>query len=312
MEAVIAHTAMGRAHRSAVRGVSPARPGRTDDDDNPFEFALARETKEFDAVFRLVHDQYVARGYMDPQPSGRRLSLHNAVPSTKVFIASCASRVVGTITLIEDSRIGLPMDDIYREELAGFRGRGRRIAEVSALAIDDEYRASGTSILIRLVRLAVLYATEIGQLDDLCFAVNPRHVDFYCKLIPSVRQLGALKEYQRVNGAPAVALHSDLDLVRAFARAVRSGCQGLGQVPEFFFGGSEFLRIVARLQRECSRSTLTLKQFRRLFGGHEVLMKATSEHRGFVQSIYPGVDLEALIAESLFGRKAPLFAMAPA
>jgi len=87
------------------------------------DFGLATDRHALEQAFRLQHDQYVAHGYMDAHPSGWRLSLHNALSATRVFVARCGGRVVGTMTLIADSPLGLPMDEIYTDELRGSSGR---------------------------------------------------------------------------------------------------------------------------------------------------------------------------------------------
>src|SRR5215475_6932109 len=74
-------------------------------------FGLAVTASEFDGAFRLLHDQYLWRGYMAAASSGRRLSLHNLLPSTKVFVARSGDAVVATVTVVEDSRLGLPIDE---------------------------------------------------------------------------------------------------------------------------------------------------------------------------------------------------------
>lgn len=116
------------------------------------DFGLAVTFGDFDAAFRLLHDRYVWRGYLTPEPSGRRLGLHNALPGTKLLVAKAEDRVVGTLTVVEDSCLGLAMDEAFGEELGRLRERGRRLAEASSLAVDRGYRASGIAILVRLLR----------------------------------------------------------------------------------------------------------------------------------------------------------------
>lgn len=269
--------------RSVSRG---ARSKRRPVSRNRLHFGLARDTGSFDGSFRLVHDQYVWRKYMVAHPSGRRLSLHHALPSTKIFVAKAGSEVVGTLTLVQDSSIGLPMDEVYREELSHLRDRGRRLGEVSALAMDPGYRNAGVGILMRLVRIMLIHVAEVSPLDDLCIAVNPRHADFYLRAFRSSSRLGDLKEYQRVNGAPAVGLHLDLDFIRSQIRAVHMGDPGPGELYTFFFGPGKFQRILTRLQRELPRSTFSPQQFRHFFSTHDALTKATAKERALVQSLY--------------------------
>src|SRR5215475_11839692 len=100
-----------RPHRGRHRWTDDGKVGR-------FRFGLACETGVLDEAFRLVHDQYVWRGFMTaPHPSGRRVNLRHALPSTRVFVASDGVRVVGTASLIPDSPLGLPMDEVFADQV---------------------------------------------------------------------------------------------------------------------------------------------------------------------------------------------------
>ena len=108
------------------------------------DFGLATTIADFEGAFRLAHDRYVWRRYMPPQPSGRRLGVHHVLPSTKVVVAKAEGRVVGTITVVEDSCLGLPMDEAFGGELGLLRERVRRLAEGASLAA-GRWTASPTS-----------------------------------------------------------------------------------------------------------------------------------------------------------------------
>ena len=164
-----------------AEGISPPTPRRSrlkatwfqnDQIADGLDFGLATDRRTLEQVFRLQHDQYVAQGYMDPHPSNWRLSIHNALPATRVFVARSKDRVVATMTLIADSPVGLPIDEIYSDELRTLRDAGRDLAEVSGLAVHPDYQPSGVAILLRLIRMLVVYAAQVGS--DLCIAVNPR------------------------------------------------------------------------------------------------------------------------------------------
>ncbi len=228
------------------------------------EFDLARDVETFDGAFRLIHDQYVSRGYMAPRPSGRRLNLHNALPTTKVFVATVAARVVGTVTLVEDSSLGLPMDEIYASELERFRRARRCLGEVSGLATDPGWRSLGLAILVRLMRMLVVYAAKVAGLDSLCIAVNPRHVGFYRRCL-RFRQFGELKSFAKVNGAPAVALSLDLVGVRALIDRARDGSGAGDGLVDFFCGAESYRRVMERLCLHLAGARLTAEQFSRLF-----------------------------------------------
>ena len=181
------------------------------------DFGLATETRDFDGAFRLLHDNYVRDGHMTPHPTGRRVSVFNALPSARVFVAREGDRVVGTVALFPDTPIGLPMDQVYREELAGIRARGVRLGEAGTLTVHRDYRASGAAILARLFRLLSLYAAEIARLDELVMVVAPHHRRFYETCFP-IRQFGSLRPYPRINGTRVIGLAGDVGRTRALIR----------------------------------------------------------------------------------------------
>src|SRR5262249_32852519 len=161
-------------------------------------------------------------------------SLHNLLPSTKVFVARSADAVVATVTVVEDSPLGLPIDEAIGAELGRLRERGRRVSEVGALAVDAGHRASGVPILVRLYRVALLYAAAVARLDDLAFVVRPRHRAFYRTLFP-LREFSETREYRRLEGAQVIGLRLDLALARALIRVERAGYSAT-PLRHFFFG----------------------------------------------------------------------------
>jgi hypothetical protein len=230
------------------------------------DFGLATETRDFDGAFRLLHDNYVRDGHMTPHPAGRRVSVFNAVPSTRVFVAREGDRVVATVALVPDSPIGLPMDQVYGEELSASRARGLRLAEAGTLSVDAGYRASGAAILARLFRLLCLYAAEVARLDHLVMVVAPHHRRFYETCFP-IRQFGSLRPYPRINGTRVIGLAGDLARTRALLRDADAG-RALGSFQDFFFAPRECRPALVRLHRDRARAVLTPAQVAHFFAGH--------------------------------------------
>jgi hypothetical protein len=243
------------------------------------DVGLVVSTTERDACFRLVHEQYVGRGYAECDPSGRRLLLHHALPTTTMFRVTTAAGVVATVSLVPDSVLGLPMDALYAAELRPVRAAGRRVAEVSALAAAP---GTGPVTMAQLMSWLVLYAEGLGRVDDLCVTVHPRHVRFYERL--GFLRLGSVKPYAAVNGAPAVALRLDLRVALATADERRAAARR-------FLVGPDRARALARLRAEQPRSRLTTCEFMRFFAGQPVLEKASPARRAVVQTFYSDVRL---------------------
>ena len=88
---------------------------------------------EIQQALKLVHDSYVELNYMDPKESELRFSKFHALPTTVILVAKFDDVVVGTISIIPDSSLGLPVDTTW--DLGKYRRKGKLIAEISSLAI---------------------------------------------------------------------------------------------------------------------------------------------------------------------------------
>jgi hypothetical protein len=256
------------------------------------EYGLATDQNTLEQAFRLVHDQYVVRGYMAPCASGWRLNLQNALPTTRVFVARIGRRVIATVTLIPDSPLGLPMSEIYDEELQALREAGRELGEVSGLAVDPEYKRAGIAILLRLVRMMVIYSAKVARLSDLCIAVNPHHAMLYRNVF-HFQDVGPVKPYQKVNGAPAVALRLNLDVARAMIRELKEGHPQVGAVYGFMFGDEICRAVVAKLTAELERATFSREHFEYFFRRHFALLEATPADREYILSLHAVCPLPA-------------------
>jgi hypothetical protein len=137
---------------------------------------LAETPREALAAARVVHDAYAGRGISNAHPSGIRIAPHALLPSTQTFIAIVDGKVVGTMSLIGDSPLGLPIERIYRPEVAAMRKQGSTIAEVGALAILPGFRKRG--IVCLLNRLMFEVARDMG-VDKLVAAVHPIVQEIY-------------------------------------------------------------------------------------------------------------------------------------
>lgn len=172
-------------------------------------FKIAETREELEACFRLLHDAYVRHGYMEPHPSGMRVTIYNALPTTTTLCALFDNKVVGTLSLIRESAIGLPLQRIF--DLTSVRAKRGNIAEVSGLAIHPAFQQQGGLILMPLMKCLYEYCTSFFDTRHLVIAVNPRHIETYESLF-FFRRLSAnvVPSYDFVNGAPAVGATLDL------------------------------------------------------------------------------------------------------
>ena len=181
-------------------------------DDAPSEklvLKIAETQEELEACFRLLHNAYVDSGFMTPDPSGMRVTIYHALPTTTTLCAKFDGKVIGTISLIRESAIGFPLQRIF--DLSSVRAKEGQIAEVSALAVHPRFRRTGGSILFPLMKFMYEYCTTFFDTRHLVIAVNPRHIEMYESLL-FFRRLSAhvVDNYDFVNGAPAVGATLDL------------------------------------------------------------------------------------------------------
>jgi len=173
----------------------------------------AASRRELEEAFRLIYSSYLRRGYMEPDPSRIRLSLFNALPSTATFVGVLEDRVIATVSLVPDSELGLPMDEVYAPELGKLRAQGRRLSEVTMLA-DRRLEVQRTlPMLLALMKLVFDYASLVVKADDLCIAVNPRHEEFYRRFL-LFDDLDGLRTYPSVRNNPAVGLRLEVSQAR--------------------------------------------------------------------------------------------------
>jgi len=170
---------------------------------------IADTREELEACFKLLHDAYVSSGFMTPDPSGMRVTIYHALPTTTTLCAKFDDQVVGTLSLIRESAIGFPLQRIF--DLTAIREKEGNIAEVSALAVHPRFRRTGGTILFPLMKFMYEYCTTFFDTRHLVIAVNPRHIEMYESLLFFTRLSSKIVEsYDFVNGAPAVGATLDL------------------------------------------------------------------------------------------------------
>jgi GNAT superfamily N-acetyltransferase len=183
-----------------------------DCDPNPdprLTLKIADTREELEACFKILHDAYVAAGFMQPHPSGLRVTLYHALPSTTTLCAKWEGRVVGTISMIRDGVFGFPLQSIF--DLTDVRSREGQIAEISALAVHPDFRATGGAILFPLMKFMYEYSKAYFDTRHLVIAVNPDRIEMYEALLFFERlQEQAVGNYDFANGAPAVGAALDL------------------------------------------------------------------------------------------------------
>jgi hypothetical protein len=101
-------------------------------------------------------------GARSGQKAGRIVSKFDAQLSTLVLlIQDSCGREAATVSLVFDSPAGLPCDEVHGAELAPLRAQGRRLAEVTRLAIDPAH-AGDKTLLVQLFNYISVYGRRAG------------------------------------------------------------------------------------------------------------------------------------------------------
>jgi len=187
-----------------------------------YRLRVAADLESRKKAYALVYRLYLEKGYARPDPSRMWLSAFDAIPETTTFLVERVSdnEAAGALTVVFDSSVGLPADNVYAAELNLLRNSGRRLAEITSLGV-AENGTKGPEILARLLNHAYLLARKVRGATDFVVTVNPRHVPFYERLLLFAKA-GPEREYGKVGGAPAVLLYLSLSVVEQEIRLAHS------------------------------------------------------------------------------------------
>jgi len=166
---------------------------------------VANRPKLRQKAYELVYKLYAEKGFTGNKNSDLWLSIFDALPSTTTFISQNAQgRIQGALTVVFDSPIGLPADELYRAEIDLVRSSGRQICEIVSLGVSNTAR-NASKILAGLYYCAYVLAWHNKKASTLVITVNPQHEEFYCKHM-LFKKIGPERSFAKVNGAPSILL----------------------------------------------------------------------------------------------------------
>ena len=160
-------------------------------------------------AYGLLHDLYSRMGYIRNNGNGLWLSMYDALPDTTTFIAEDNQGLIkGAVTVVFDSQMGLPAEELYKKEIDKLRNTGEKICEFVSLGVDNGGKNS-IKILAGLFYCAFLHAWKVKNSTLLVITVNPNDENFYRQKI-FFEKIGSEKNYAKVNESPAVLLNLSL------------------------------------------------------------------------------------------------------
>jgi hypothetical protein len=205
-----------------------------------FKVRLANSEARRESASYLIERRYAWRGYAVDSPTP-------AAPNRITIAAHDEDSIVATVTIGLDSSEGLFIDGLYSEEANRLRSGGRRIAEFTKLAVDNNSHSK--PLLAALFHIAYICARRIHRCTDLLIEVNPRHVAFYRRML-GFEPFGDLRTDRRV-GAPAVLLRMCLERGQREIERLGGRIDLVGEVRSlypYFFAAKEESLIERRLR----------------------------------------------------------------
>ncbi len=146
---------------------------------------------ELKAAYRLVYKEHLARSYCISDPSEMHYDFFCILPEACTFILEREEEILGTLTLVVDSPLGLPFEAAFPGTLAKLRSPHRRFAEVILLALNREAFGRGQPSLarfqkqlslFRLLKTVFDYARTVAGVTDLVIRAAPKQETF-CKTL---------------------------------------------------------------------------------------------------------------------------------
>ena len=234
------------------------RSGLFGDDTKGALIERAYTVEDLHKAYKLVHDVYLGTGFIEKEISGMRMRIFEMTPDIATFVAKVDGRVVGVLSVLEDTpELGLPSDSAFKEELDGLRAAGNRLCEITNQAVAPEYRKS--AVPTELMRCAVAHLTVAG-FDRAIASVSPSHGSFYD--LAGFREVGSKRTYSQKLHDPVIALGMDIGQFRVFPI-------GLNETERFmhhFLGpGNHFRSHIKRWAKEARRHFLDPELLAQLF-----------------------------------------------
>lgn len=244
----------------------------------------ACSAEDLASAYRLVHEVFVAQGFMKPEPAEMRMRIYETLTDTATFIAKHNGSVVAVLSIVGDTpALGLPSDSAFKAELDERRAAGFRLFEITNQAVAEEYRRS--AIATELMRCAVAHALHVGY-DCGIATVSPSHRGFYSMI--GFEEIGSERSYSEKVYDPVIALSMDLDPYREQAKGNDAL---LNFVHHELTAGNRYCPQIAAWCREARQAFLNAEFLVNLFvARRNFLAECTVEQSTFLQAHW-GINL---------------------
>lgn len=226
------------------------------------KISIANNMDDRIKAYQLLYEVYTKKEFAKPNKSKMWYSLFDAHDETITFIVKDSDEVIGALTVIIDSPLGLPADNIYADKLNQLRTEKRKPAEIISLGISENTRGT-QKVLLKLFNFAYLATRGLYGVDDFIITVNPKHTAFYERKF-YFDVMGEERTYGKVGGAVAVLLNLNFNKIEEFVKKFRAGeIHKKNTIYRYFYDISQKMNIVQMIKR--SHKPMSLDEFEYFF-----------------------------------------------
>lgn len=166
---------------------------------------MARCFNDRREALSLIHSAHVRAGLPSKSENALRVTRHQLLPRSRIFVAKAGGKVVSTLSLMPDSPAGLPLDDRCPGQVDRLRARGLHVAEVGCFADRRQERGKSMGNFCSLLRFVAQYAVVQG-IDSLVIAGQRRRARFLKNYLGFKEELTTERSESLASDAPAAVV----------------------------------------------------------------------------------------------------------
>lgn len=136
---------------------------------------IAETKSELEQAYKIIHDNYVSIGFIQPNKNQMRITFYNALPQTTTIVAKLEDKVIGCMTVINNDQLILPLERELADDIC--LTPAFRKAQILDFAILNEFKFSNVNFL--LMRYTYTYIKDYLHVDSVQIAVLPFHGRFF-------------------------------------------------------------------------------------------------------------------------------------
>ena len=149
-------------------------------DGKMYSYCIANTKQLREKSFKFLYEIYLnsGLGLNEKNSFGLWFSINELLPHTITLLIVCEEKVVGSVSIVPDSEMGLPVDKAYKKEMDKKRKKGDVLCEVFSLGIHPSIRGK-RPVIGRLFNLIYLVSKYIHESTHWIIEVVPKHESFY-------------------------------------------------------------------------------------------------------------------------------------